>query len=128
MTITADRIRSVIDQYTEGWITADREKILNSLTPNCEIIESHGPLYVGTASIRAWIDNWHQAGGRVISWDITSFNSFEDGACYEWNFCCLWEEAKDSFSGCTIIKMEDDRIGFLREYRMTHPPYPVGPT
>jgi hypothetical protein len=128
MNSTAKNIRTVVQQYTDGWLSADRQMILSTLTPDCEIIESHGPHYIGTRSISSWIDTWHNAGGRVVTWEITSFSSFEDAACYEWKFCCIWEGTKDSFSGCTIVTMKDGLISSLREYRMTHAQYRVEPT
>jgi hypothetical protein len=123
MRTTVAEIRSLAQQYTDGWIAADQDKILSTLSADCDIIESHGPRYRGTSQIKSWIEAWHAAGGKVLNWEIKSFKRFEKGACYEWNFSCRWEGKIDSFSGCTVVELKDSLITSMREYRRTHAPF-----
>lgn len=65
--------KNLIEQYIEGWKVGDITKITITLTDNCVIIESHGPVYRGKEKVKQWIQNWNAARSKVDDWDITSF-------------------------------------------------------
>jgi uncharacterized protein (TIGR02246 family) len=48
------RVRDLVRTYVTGWRDRDRERILSALTGDCEIIESHGPVYRGKDAVARW--------------------------------------------------------------------------
>ena len=114
---------SLIQRYVEGWRKADRDKILDTLAPDCVIVESHGPTYRGRAAIGQWIDTWFEAGGTVDRWEITSLAIAEDAAAFEWSFACTWLEKAYDFEGASIVRFKEGKIAGIREYCTTAPLY-----
>ena len=114
---------ALVTQYVEGWKNNRPEQILAALTPECLIIESHGPTYRGRDHIRQWITGWFREGGSIQLWDITSFMYAHNAAAFEWAFECtgIWGSA--AFDGMTVVRFDAELIAYLREYRCTETPY-----
>lgn len=115
--------KELINQYTTGWKEGNVSKITDTLSDNCVIIESHGPIYKGVREIKAWINDWNKAGSKVNKWNITSFYEVSEIAVFEWNFSCTVEGKNHKLDGITLAKIKNSKIEYLREYRMTKPLY-----
>jgi hypothetical protein len=115
--------RLLIETYVDGWRNNDLEKIINTLSPDCLIIESHGPAYRGIGHVREWIKSWIHERSTVERWDITSFISFESSAVFEWGFECTAGGEHYHLDGISIVELGDDKIIAMREYRRTEFPY-----
>jgi hypothetical protein len=127
LAVNEEQARALATAYVEGWKSGDAESVLSTLTPDCLIIESHGPTYAGRDQVRQWITDWFQEGGLIQRWDITSFLWAEDMAAFEWTFECSGSWGTAAFDGATIVRFNGDLIAHLREYRCTTPPYPWTP-
>jgi len=114
--------KTIIQNYIDGWKTGNEIKILNSLSENCVITESHGPVYHGIGTVKKWIADWTKFN-KIKKWDLISFYSFDHTVCFEWNFSYIGNERKEEFNGITIAKIENGKIVWLKEYRMTAVPY-----
>lgn len=82
--------RELIDRYVNGWRAGDVDQVLSTLTPDCTIIESHGPTYHGHDLVRAWMTSWFAAGQTIPRWDVTSVvpGGASGLAAFEWVFTC----------------------------------------
>ncbi len=114
--------KTLIQSYMDGWKMGDQAKILTSLSANCVIVESHGPTYRGIEIIKKWIIEWTRSN-KIENWDLTSFYSFDNMICCEWDFSYIGKETKEKFSGITIAQIDHGKIAWLKEYRMTAAPY-----
>lgn len=85
---------TLIQQYMAGWKQNDLSKIINSLTQDCLIIESHGPSYHGINEVICWFKLWLKANSIVLRWDVQTF-----------------------------YYLAQQKISFIHEYRMTHAAY-----
>ena len=115
--------RQLVEDYVNGWRNSDPQKILSTLTPDCVVIESHGPTYHGHAVVQRWIESWFAEGSRVDRWDITGLHCMDDTAVFEWDFLCTVEEKQYQLQGISIVEFEEDKIVALREYRRTEMPF-----
>jgi hypothetical protein len=117
--------RQLITAYVEGWKVNDPPQIIDTLAPNCLIVESHGPTYRGLDVATRWIEGWLGTGNTVDRWDITSFCFDEEKqtAIFEWGFECTSEGMHYKIDGISIAEFVDDKIVGLREYRLTESPY-----
>ena len=113
--------KSIIETYVTGWLENNPEQILETLTPDCLIIESHGPTYRGRDVVEAWITSWYQEGNHIGRWEITSFFYVDGQAAFEWIFECGGDWGDMLIEGVSIVRFEDDKIAYLREYRSTEP-------
>jgi ketosteroid isomerase-like protein len=113
----------LVRQYVEGWCEGDAAKILEAVVPSCVVIESHGPTYRGKDRIAQWVETWFEAGGRVERWEITSLEVLGEAGFFEWSFACRWQEKRYDFEGASVIRFEDDKIAYIREYTTTAPLY-----
>lgn len=97
--------------------------ILDTLDPECVVIESYGPIYRGSEMVGQWIDAWFVDNNCVDRWDVTSFHN-ADGTCFfEWVFECTFAHNCGGFEGASIAQFKNEKIIFLREYAMTAPRY-----
>ncbi|MBI2029784.1 nuclear transport factor 2 family protein [Candidatus Gottesmanbacteria bacterium] len=117
--MTRQKVRKLIENYTKGWIKNDFNLIISTLSPNCKIIESHGPVYKGFIKIKSWINSWINSGSYVTKWDITSFYFIKNTAFFEWYFECVVDNKKHKLEGISVVKFKDNKISFIREYRTT---------
>jgi hypothetical protein len=115
--------RSLVNDYVDGWKHNQAEQVLSTLTSDCLIIESHGPTYHGKGHVLQWITSWFEEGGQIQGWAVTSFVYGDGMAAFEWRFECSGGWGSAVFDGATVVRFEDDRISYLREYRCTEPPY-----
>ncbi len=116
--------RELIHTYIIGWKENDKEKILSTLTEDCRIIESHGPIYNGKEEISKWIDNWVAEGSKVTKWKSISYYESEESAFIEWIFECTVNCKAHHIEGASIFKFDNDKIFFIREYKTTKARYP----
>ncbi|MDF2867759.1 MAG: putative cytosolic protein [Gammaproteobacteria bacterium] len=116
---------TVIKQYMEGWKQNELAKIIDSLAPDCLIIESHGPSYYGIDEVTDWFHFWLRANSTVQQWDIHTFYYLtkERIAFLQWDFACQSNNQYYAFPGMSIIKFVEQKISFIQEYRMTHTAY-----
>ena len=114
---------NLVTAYVDGWKYNKPEQVLSTLSPDCLIIESHGPTYQGTHHVSQWITSWFQEGGRIQRWDITSFVYTDNMAAFEWRFECSGSWGTGAFDRATLVRFKDNLISYLREYRCTTPPY-----
>lgn len=110
---------SPITQYIAGWRDHDAAAILASLTPDCVVIESFGPIYRGHGAVERWVAMWLAENGRVIDWTVRDLRSSVEGETAEWTFRYTWRGEERSFEGATISKQHDSKISYLREYATT---------
>jgi uncharacterized protein (TIGR02246 family) len=122
-TIEIQEARQLVEAYVDGWRGNDSRKIVSSLSPDCIVIESHGPTFLGIEAIRQWVENWIAEGSRVDRWDITSFHFLEDAAAFEWDFECIAKGQHYHIEGVSIVEFSEGKISAMREYRRTESPY-----
>jgi hypothetical protein len=111
--------RNLIKRYVEGWKRGSGEIILDTVTPDCIIVESDGSVYRGSQAIAHWIKNWKQERNMVAVWDIAAYYEMSDTAFFEWTFACVAKGRHYQFNGMSIVKFEKDKISYLREYKTT---------
>lgn len=114
--------RYLIEQYIEGWKDSNLEIITKCLSSDCVITESHGPVYKGINQIREWVSTWTQVG-IVKKWDIINYYEYDDNIFFEWDFLCVINGQSHDFLGASIVKITQDKISEIREYRMTGKPH-----
>lgn len=114
---------TLLREYIDGWKEGKKAKILNTLSNDCIIVESHGPTYRGKEMVDKWFNEWHMLGNKVEKWKISSLYSYEGTAFSEWVFAYSGPNIRESFEGITVAKFKNNKIFELREYRMTAFPF-----
>lgn len=111
----------LITEYVEGWKQNNEQRILGSLSNDCKIIESHGPTYYGKQQVSDWFRVWLKEGGVVKKWDIIDFYQTDkpDTIVFEWYFECFASGKDYKIPGISVVKLKDEKICFIHEYRMT---------
>ncbi len=112
--------KKLIEDYINGWLKNNEIQILEILDDSRIIIESHGTKYVGKEKCKKWIKEW-LTNNKVIKWEIISFYELKQTAFFEWKFECTGEGKKHFLEGISIVRFEDNKIKYLREYRTTKP-------
>jgi ketosteroid isomerase-like protein len=115
--------RQLVLDYVEGWKDADAGRVLETLRPDCVVVESHGTTYRGKEQVERWIESWFAEGNMIDQWDVTSFIAAKNACAFEWVFSCTIEGVRHSFEGASLALLEAGTISLLREYRMTQPRY-----
>lgn len=118
-----DQAKQLIQFYIDGWKETDISKISKPLAMDCEVVESHGPIYKGIDKVKKWVEVWIQSDGKVDRWDLTSFYFVDDTAFFEWIFDCIVDKKTYHIEGISIVHFKDNKISYLREYRMTKPAF-----
>jgi hypothetical protein len=113
--------RDLIEKYIDGWIKDDQPGILSTLSPEVIIIESHGPKYTGIKKVEEWARKWFEDGGSVNKWEIVSFYDVGETVFFEWIFECFADGTLYNVDGISIVKFEDDKISYMREYKTSEP-------
>lgn len=116
-------INPIVQRYVDGWRKGNESEILDTLTEDCIIIESHGPTYRGKKIIKKWIEDWYRQGNLVEKWKITSFHVCGDLFVFEWVFAYKSTTTKEAFEGVSLAKIKNNKIFELREYRATQFPF-----
>lgn len=114
---------TLLEHYIAGWREHDVDAILTTLTPDCVVIESFGPIYRGHDRVAQWVSTWLDEDGRVIDWTIRDVRSSAEGETAEWTFRYTWRGEEKSFDGATIARLRDGKLSYLREYATTAPLY-----
>jgi ketosteroid isomerase-like protein len=109
--------------YIDAWRRHDIPGVLDTLTDDCVVIESYGPVYRGRHRVEEWMNAWFAAGGTVDGWEITSEATAGPVLIAEWHFECTWKGEPGAFDGATVARLENGRISYLREYATTAPLY-----
>ncbi|MBP2300882.1 nuclear transport factor 2 family protein [Azospirillum picis] len=109
----------IVEQYIAGWRAQDTNAILETLTRDCVVIESFGPIYRGHASVERWVATWIAEDGRVLDWKIRDLQSLRDLEIAEWTFHYTLRGEERTFDGATIAKLCGGKISYLREYATT---------
>lgn len=115
--------KALIQYYIDGWKNGNEAEILDVLSDDCIIIESHGPTYRGKEIVKKWISDWFGKGNVIEKWKLTSFHTCDDMLFCEWVFIYKGKKIRESFLGMTIAKIKKGKISDLREYRMTEFPF-----
>ena len=106
---------------SEAGRDADAGRVLETLRPDCVVVESHGTTYRGKEQVERWIESWFAEGNMIDRWDVTSFLAAKHACAVEWVFSCTIKGVKHSFEGASLALLEAGAISLLREYRMTQP-------
>ena len=114
---------SQLRRYIDGWRRHDVAAVLDTLTSDCVVIESYGPVYRGRDRVGQWMHALFGAGGRVEGWEVAAYDAAGDLLTAEWRFTCTWRGGIGSFEGASIARLHDGRIVYLREYATTAPLY-----
>jgi ketosteroid isomerase-like protein len=116
---------NALHAYIDAWRRHDIPGVLDTLTEDCVVIESYGPVYRGTDRVEQWMRAWFGAGGTVDGWEITGEASAGTTLLTEWVFSCTWQGSPATFDGATIATSVEPggRIRRLREYATTAPLY-----
>jgi ketosteroid isomerase-like protein len=110
---------TLLEQYIAGWRAHDVAAILATLTPDCVVIESFGPIYRGHDWVARWVSTWLAEDGRVIDWTVRDLRSSPEGEAAEWTFQYTWRGEEKSVDGVTIAKLHSGKLSYLREYATT---------
>ncbi len=110
---------TLIEKYIAGWRAHDLDAILETLTDDCVVIESFGPVYHGHQWIKAWVATWLSQGGQVLEWTMRDIQSFGDIEIAEWTFHYKWRGEENTFDGATVAKLNGGKLSYLREYATT---------
>ncbi|GAU70572.1 hypothetical protein SSP35_20_00680 [Streptomyces sp. NBRC 110611] len=109
--------------YIDAWRRHDVDGVLATLTGDCVVIESYGPVYRGRPRVEQWMRAWFGAGGAVDGWEISTQAAAGDTLIAEWAFSYTWQGRAIGFEGATIARLRAERIAYLREYATTAPLY-----
>ena len=115
--------RQLVLDYVGGWKDADAGRVLETLRPDCVVVESHGTTYRGKEQVERWIETWFGEGNMIDQWDVTSFIAAKHACAFEWVFSCTINGVRHSFEGASLALLEAGAISLLREYRMTQRRY-----
>ncbi len=123
--MTEDIAFNLVKQYMQGWEQNNLSLITSSLSENCIIVESHGPTYHGKEAVEKWFQYWIAAESKIQKWQLRSFYycHAQSIAFVEWDFSCVSNGNPYIFSGCSLYKINKNKINYIQEYRMTHPAY-----
>jgi len=121
--MTDGGVRLLVLDYVGGWKAADVGRVLDTLRPDCVVVESHGTTYRGKEQVERWIESWFAEGNKIDQWDVTSLLETGEACAFEWVFSCTVKGEQHSFEGASFALVKAGAIALLREYRMTQPRY-----
>jgi ketosteroid isomerase-like protein len=122
--MTSSHAHDLIHEYVDAWKAGDAARVVRVLTPDCEVIESHGPTFTGRDDVRSWIEDWNQRSSAVIRWDLHEIVHGGARASVEWRFECVDRQTHYLIDGISMFEFCDGLIAKIREYRRTEIPYP----
>jgi ketosteroid isomerase-like protein len=106
----------LLHTYIGGWRGHDVGAVLETLTDDCEVVETHGRVYRGRDRVGEMMRNWLAAGGQIREWQITDSGAAGDLLIAEWERTCRWQGEEMPLQGATICRLLGGRISYLREY------------
>ena len=121
MNMNNDKANHLITEYVNGWIDGDAERVLNTLAPDCLIVESHGPRFEGRDEVEKWINDWNKDGSKVIEWEIRNKFLQDTNAAFQWYFRCIVKGREYKIDGASFVEFRDERISIIFEYMQTKP-------
>ncbi|MBC2173265.1 nuclear transport factor 2 family protein [Listeria booriae] len=112
--------KQLVEAYFNGWISQNKQQILDTLSEDIYVEECYGPCYSGKKQITTWLDNWFKQG-EVLLWNITEewFDQKKDTYMCKWQFECLYKEEKGRFDGMSIITFANNQIKTIEEFQTT---------
>ena len=122
--MTTDHAHDLIHEYVDAWKSGDASRVERIVTPDCEVIESHGPTFTGRGEIRSWIEEWTRRSSVVTRWDLQEIVHAGARASVEWRFECVDLQTRYVIDGVSMFEFRDGLIASIREYRRTDDPYP----
>ena len=119
--MNSEQAHKLFSEYVTGWIDGDCQRILNTLSDDCTIIESHGPTFEGIGQVERWISEWNERKSVVNQW-VVQKRFFEDGhGAYQWTFECVDRDRPYHIEGTSIVSFDATRITRIVEYmRLTN--------
>ena len=110
---------TLLEHYIAGWRAHDVTAILETLTLDCVVVESFGPIYRGHDCVARWVSTWLAEDGLVIDWTVRDLQSSPGCEIAEWTFHYTWRGEEKSFDGATIAELHEGKLSYLREYATT---------
>ena len=105
-----------VQKWFEMWLNQNSQGIEELFCRDSIYVESWGPEYIGLNAIRHWFEEWNTRG-RVKTWEIKQFFHKDEQTIVEWYFCNEMKDGrKEEFDGLSLIKWENGKICFLKEY------------
>lgn len=106
-----------IRKWFAMWLSKEDTGIMELFSPNAVYIESWGPEYHGSSTIKHWFDEWNSRG-QVFKWEIKQFFHCGNQTVVDWYFeNRMSNGVKDSFDGLSLVVWtEDGKIQSLKEY------------
>lgn len=110
---------ALFQAYTNSWVSQDIDAFLFSLDEKVTIIECFGANYYGKNEAKQWFAHWHHSkDNQVIDWRIDQhyFDAHAMTSIFEWDFTYRYKGEHRSFSGTTVLRVEHNKIVYMREY------------
>lgn len=110
---------ALFQAYTNSWVSKDIDAFLSSLDEKVTIMECFGASYYGKPEAKQWFVHWHHnKDNQVIDWrlDHHYFDAHSMTSIFEWDFTYRYKGEHRSFSGITVLRVEHNKIVYMREY------------
>ena len=105
-----------VQKWFEMWLNQNSQGIEELFCRDARDVESWGPKYIGLNAIRHWFEEWNTRG-MVKAWEIKQFFHKDAQTIVEWYFYNEMNNGrKEEFDGLSLIKWENCKICFLKEY------------
>ena len=106
----------MVQKWFEMWLNQNSQGIEELFCRDAIYVESWGPKYTGLKDIRHWFEEWNTRGS-VKTWEIKQIFHKDEKTIVEWYFCNEMKDGrKEEFDGLSLIKWENGKICFLKEY------------
>ncbi|MDR2833434.1 MAG: nuclear transport factor 2 family protein [Streptococcaceae bacterium] len=111
--------KNLFHKYTNSWIQKDLDTFLSLLAGDVLVIECFGASYRGKKECKQWFSHWNaNHENQVLSWE--TINHFHDAllevSIIDWDFIYRYKGEENSFVGLTVLKVENGKITYIREY------------
>ena len=103
--------------WFDMWLQKTDLGIENIFTPDVHYVESWGPEYHGSGTVKHWFREWNTRG-TVLQWDIKQFFHKDDQTVVEWVFRNRMDNGTvEAFEGLSLVVWSaDNRICLLKEF------------
>ena len=113
------RAEEIVRDYVDGWKEYNSAKLRDTLDQGCVLVESDGAIIRGAETIVRQLEKrvaGEHGPWQISQWEITSL-AVTDEACFlEWTF-----DGRRSFEGASLVRFNEGKISYVREYRTTGP-------